>query len=124
MLLESTKARLPLPLLLGDPTAQRLQAFDVQPARSPLAVDPLMDQLTASEYADVVRDGLVRQVEWLGELADGRLAPRQSGKDRPAGPVPEGGEGGIQFGVDAGRSSHGADRICKALLAQMIDEVS
>ena len=45
------------------------------PARSPLTVDPLVDQPAAPEDADVTGDGLVRQVERLDELAHGRLAP-------------------------------------------------
>jgi hypothetical protein len=120
VLLEPVKARLPLSLLLGDPTAQLLHALDVEAARSPLTVDPLVDQLAAPEDADVAGDGLVRQVERLGKLADRRLALGQSGDDRSAGPVAEGRESSIQIGVDVdvGSSGHDVDTIYNETLVQ------
>lgn len=120
MLVEPVEARLPLSLLFGDPTAQLLHALDVQPAWSPLTVDPLVDQPAAPEDADVTGDGLVRQVERLGELADGRISSGEPGDDRPTGPVAEGGEGGIQVGVDVGSSCHGLDTIRNEMLVQVI----
>jgi hypothetical protein len=91
-------------LLLGDPPAEVLHALDVQAARSALTVDPLLDEPAAAEDPDVAGDGLVRQVEWFGELADGRFAPSQPGDDLPTGSVAEGGECGIQ--VDVGSDWH------------------
>lgn len=38
-----------------------------------------------------------------GEVADGRLAPRQAADDRPASGVAQGGEGGVQVALDIGR---------------------
>lgn len=72
----------------------------------------------------MVGDGLVREVEWLGELTDGRLAPRQSREDCPPRPVAEGGESGVQFGVHAGCCSHGFHGIYKLMFAQMIAGIS
>jgi hypothetical protein len=106
VLLEPVEARLPVSLLLGDPIAQLLHTLDVQPARSPLPVDPLVDQPAAPEDADVAGDGLVRQVERLGKLADSRLASGESGDDRSTGPIAKGGEGGIQVGIDVGSGWH------------------
>jgi hypothetical protein len=59
-----------------------------------------MDDPAASQNADVTGDRLVREIERLGELADGRLATSEPSNDRPAGPVTERGKGCIQF--DAG----------------------
>ena len=125
MLLEPVEARLPLSLLLADPTDQLLHALDVQPARSPLTVDPLLDQPAAPEDADVAGDGLVCQVEWLGEFANGRLAPGEPADDRPTGTVAQGSEGGIQVGVDvekqsSRRSTVSATRsLCKCYVARL-----
>jgi len=104
VVIELIEARLPFSLLLDDPTAQRLHALEVQPAWPPLTVHPLMNEPATPEDADVAGNGLVRQREWLGQLADGRLAPGQPGDDRPTGPVTEGGEGAIQVGLDVGSS--------------------
>ena len=103
---EPIEARLPLALLLADPTDQLLHALDVQSARSPLTVDPLLDQPAAPEDADVAGDGLVGQVEWRGEFAHGRLAPGEPADDRPTGAVAEGSEGRIQVDVELGSSGH------------------
>lgn len=118
MLFEPVEARLPFALLRADPTDQLLHALDVQPARSPLTVDPLLDQATAPEDADVAGDGLVCQVEWLGKLADGCLAPGEPADDRSTGAIAEGSEGGIQVGVDVGSNCHRAtlsatEALCK-----------
>jgi hypothetical protein len=118
VLVEPVEARLPLSLLLGDPTAQLLHALDVQPARSPLTVDALVDQPAAPEDADVAGDGLVRQVERLGQLADGRLASGEPGDDRSPGSIAEGREGRIQVDVDGGSSGHSPDIICNEVLVQ------
>jgi len=118
VLLEPVEARLPLSLLLADPTDQLLHAVDVEPARSPLTVDPLLDHPAAPEDADVAGDGLVGQVEWLGEFANGRLAPGEPADDRPSGPVAESSEGGIQVNAEVGSSCHGADDICNEVVAQ------
>jgi hypothetical protein len=107
VLLEPVEARLPLSLLLADPIDQLLHALGVQAAWSPLTVDPLSDQPAAPEDADVSGDGLVCQVEWLGELANRRLAPGEPADDRPTGTVTEGSEGGIQVGADVGSGCHG-----------------
>jgi hypothetical protein len=104
---EPVETRLPLSLLLADPTDQLLHALDVQPTRSPLPVDPLLDQPAAPEDADVAGDGLVCQVEWLGEFANGRLASGEPADDRPTGTVTEGSEAGIQVGADVGSGCHG-----------------
>jgi hypothetical protein len=118
VLLESIEARLPLALLFADPTDQLLHALDVQLARSPLTVDALVDQPAASEDADVAGDGLVCQIEWLGEFADGRLAPREPADDRPTSSVAEGGEGGIKASFDVESSCHRADTICNKTIVQ------
>lgn len=124
MLLEPAQARLPLPLLLGDPAAQLLHALDVQPARPPLTIDPLMDQPATPQDADVAGDGLGGQVERLGQLSDGRLASGQPGDDRPASPIPKSRESRIQIGVnlnldlDVWSSRHDLDAIHNQTLVQ------
>lgn len=120
MLLKPVEPRLPLPLLVGDPAAQPLHALDVQSARSPLTVDALVDQPAAPQDADVAGDGLVRQIERLGELTDSGVASSQPRHDRPTGAVAEGGEDGIQVGVDVGNSCHSVDGIRNELLVQGI----
>jgi hypothetical protein len=120
VLFEPVEARLPFSLLLVDPTDQLLHALDVQPARSPLTVDPLLDQPAASEDADVAGDGLVCQVEWLGKLANGRLAPGEPADDRSTGTVAEGSEGGIQIGVDVESTCHRSHAICNGPLVQVM----
>lgn len=106
MLLEPVEPRLPLSLLLGDPTAQLLHALDVQPARTPLTVDPLVDQPATPEDADVTGDGLMRQVERLGKLTHGRLASGKPGDDRSTGPITERGKGRVHVGIDVRSSWH------------------
>ena len=118
MLLESIEARLPLALLFADPTDELLHALDIQLARSPLTVDALLDQPAAPEDADVAGDGLVCQIEWLGEFADGRLAPREATDDRPTSSVAEGREGGIQARFAFESSCQAADIICNEILVQ------
>jgi hypothetical protein len=120
VLLQAVDARLPLALLLADPTDQLLHALDVQATRSPLTVDPLVDQPAAPEDADVAGDGLVRQVERLGKFTDGRLASGEPADDRPTGSVAERSEGGIQIrvDVDVGSSGHDVDHICNEVLVQ------
>jgi hypothetical protein len=121
VLLEPVEERPPLSLLLADPTDQLLHALDVQPTRSPLTVDPLLDQAAAPEDADVAGDGLVCQVEWLGKFANGRLAPGEPADDRPTGTVTEGSEGGIQVGAEVGSSScQGVYHICNEILVQAL----
>lgn len=118
MACEHVEARVPLPLLLGDPFAQRLHSLEVQAARSPLPVHSLVDQPATPEDPDVPGNSLVGHVEGLSQLTDRRLAGRQPGDDGPTGPVAEGGEGGVQFGVDVGNRAHEHQRICNNFLAQ------
>ena len=104
MLVEPIEPRLPLSLLVADPARQLLEPFDIERARSSLAVDPLLDQSAASQDAHVPRDRLMGQLEWFSKLTDGRLTPCKSAHDRPPGPVAEGSEGCVQ--IDIGASSH------------------
>lgn len=99
MIFEPIETRLPHPLLLANPVGQFTHAHGIQPTRSSLAVDALLDQSATPEDAHMARDRLVGQVEWSGEFADGRLAPREPTDDRPAGRVPEGREGRIHIGI-------------------------
>lgn len=65
-------------------------------------------------------DGLVCQVEWLGKLANGRLALGEPADDRSTGTVAEGGEDGIQIGVDVGSNCHRSYPICNDILVQAL----
>jgi hypothetical protein len=96
VLLEPVEARLPLALLLGEPATQLSHALDVQPARTSLTLDPLMDKPATSKDADVAGDGLLRQVERLGELSDSRLPLRQSHDHCPTSRVAERREGSVE----------------------------
>jgi hypothetical protein len=83
--------------LLDDPATQLLHSLRVQLARSALAVDTLVNQAAAPEDTDVAGDGLVRQLERFGEFAHRRFALCETREDCPAGPIPHGGEGGVQI---------------------------
>lgn len=106
MLLQPVEARLPLPLLLGDPADQILHAVGIQPAWSALAFDSLVNEPAAPENADVAGDRLVREVERLGEFSHSRIATSEPGKDRSASPIAQGSEGGIQAGIGVRRLDH------------------
>jgi hypothetical protein len=53
-------------------------------------------QVGALEDADVLRDGIERDVERRGELRHARLAPREALQDGPAGGIREGDQGVVE----------------------------
>jgi hypothetical protein len=105
VLLEPVEARLPLALLLGEPATQLPHALDVQPARTSLTLDPLVDKPATSKDADVAGDGLLRQVERLGKLSDSRLPLRQSHDHCPTSRVAERREGSVEVASAGHRAS-------------------
>jgi hypothetical protein len=55
------------------------------------------DQAGPFEHPQMPRHRRHRHLERFGELADRKLAGHQTGEDRPAGWIRQGGEGGAQL---------------------------
>lgn len=96
MVFESVEPVVPGSALIVDPGAQQRQLIDSQPTRTPGALTSLLDQATPSQDTDVVRDGLLSQVERRGELPHRGVTAGQTGHQSATHGIPQGSEGGAK----------------------------
>ena len=94
---EAVEARIPQLAVLLQPVGHVLQRARLNLARPRLRLAGPQDQPTALEHLDVLRDGLDRHVERLGELVDRRGPRRQPGEDRAPRRIGEGRVGGAEM---------------------------
>src|SRR5690349_9442848 len=91
--IESLEALQPVLAIALDPRRDVTERFGVKSSRSPLRLSTSLDQPGPLEHAEVFRHGRLREVEWLRQRLDRRVALGEPGEDRPAGRVGQRGEG-------------------------------
>jgi hypothetical protein len=85
--------------IVFDPTGGFLHGLGRQSAAMDAAIDFAAQQAGGFQHAQVLGDRRKGHIEWLGELANGGFALRQSGEDGAAGVVGERPEDEIEGGV-------------------------
>jgi hypothetical protein len=92
---------LPLPeaSVAGDPQGSVLHGSGNEAAPAEPAVFRSGEQSRVLEHSQVFRNCGERHVEWLGQLGDRRLSPRQAGEDRPAGGIRQRGKCRVEGAV-------------------------
>src|SRR5436190_2409147 len=94
---QAVEASLPEAAVGLEPLGSVLQRPAAQPRWAKLRGSATLDQTGALEHPEVLRDRLDGDRERLCQFLDGRLPAHETCKDRPAGRIGEGGEGGAEL---------------------------
>ena len=81
---------------LVNPVDGQIEPFGFKATRPSLGLAAARNKATVLKDLDVLGHSLKREIEWFGQLVDGRLAAREVCENRPPGGVRQCIEGGIQ----------------------------
>src|SRR4029453_17970278 len=79
--IQSLEALQPVLAIALDPRCDVTQRFGAKPPGAPLRLSTPLDQPGPLEHAEMLRDGRLRQVEWLRQRLHGRVALGKPGQD-------------------------------------------